>query len=72
MLYIEGIPTFKIFPNGEKEPIDPDGWTIYWNNKEFVDRWLEKQDGSTMYWSDEKYDEWLKKYREEWLEKNKI
>ena len=43
ILYIAGYPAYKILPNGEideTDPITPNGCGIYYNNKEFVDKWL--------------------------------
>jgi len=42
IVYMEGLPAFLIFPNGEIDWIAPDCATMYANNKEFVDEWLKK------------------------------
>ena len=43
LVWIEGYPTICILPDGELEVVSPNGWTIYSNNKEFIDEWLETQ-----------------------------
>jgi hypothetical protein len=43
ILYTEGVPAFRILPNGEKDWIVPDGAVMYMNNKEFVDEWLKNR-----------------------------
>lgn len=43
VLYIKGIPTFLFMPNGERDFIASDGLTIYFENKEFIDKWLLKK-----------------------------
>ena len=42
LVYLDNVPAFVM--NGEdKEPITPNGWSMYRNNARDVDYWLERQ-----------------------------
>lgn len=37
IVYLAGLPAFSILPDGQRDPILPDGCTIYAENKQEVD-----------------------------------
>jgi hypothetical protein len=41
IVYLNGVPAFRVLDNGEKDWIAPDGITMYMNNKEIIDAWLQ-------------------------------
>ena len=43
MLYTNSIPALLILPDGNIDPIVPDGIVMYHNNKKEIDKWLRNQ-----------------------------
>lgn len=40
IVFLDGIPAFSMYANGIKEPVTPNGWVIYENNKKEVDEYI--------------------------------
>ena len=40
VVYLDDVPAFLIEANGKKEPISPNGWSMYRNNTRDIDEWL--------------------------------
>lgn len=43
VVYLDGVPAFKMLPGGMKDPLTPLGWNDYRANEEAVDEWIEYQ-----------------------------
>ena len=43
IVYLDNVPSFVLDNQGNKEPVNPMGWSMYRNNVRDVDYWLERR-----------------------------